>query len=229
MKKFTPIFFTLIFIMNLSELHTQDWPNLNKYKSQNEQLKSSKNTENRVVFMGNSITELWLNIHPEFFNGKNYINRGISGQTTPQMLIRFRQDVIDLSPRIVVILAGINDIAENTGTSSIEMIENNIISMVELAKSNNIRVILCSVLPAEKFPWSTKINPAEIVVNLNQKIKDYANKNNIIYVDYFSKMANKNNGMKEGLANDGIHPNKSGYLIMEPLLQKAINQLINDE
>ena len=229
MKKFTPIFFTLIFIMNLSELHTQDWPNLNKYKSQNEQLKSSKNTENRVVFMGNSITELWLNIHPEFFNGKNYINRGISGQTTPQMLIRFRQDVIDLSPRIVVILAGINDIAENTGPSSIEMIENNIISMVELAKSNNIQVILCSVLPAEKFPWSRKINPAEIVVNLNQKIRDYAKKNNIMYVDYFSEMANKNNGMKEGLANDGIHPNKSGYLIMEPLLQKAINQLINDE
>ena len=222
MKKFIPIFFTLIFIMNLSELHTQDWPNLNKYKSQNEKLKSSKNKENRVVFMGNSITELWLNIHPEFFNDKNYINRGISGQTTPQMLIRFRQDVIDLSPRIVVILAGINDIAENTGPSSIEMIENNIISMVELAKSNNIQVILCSVLPAEKFPWSRKINPAEIVVNLNQKIRDYAKKNNIIYVDYFSEMANKNNGMKEGLANDGIHPNKSGYLIMEPLLEKAI-------
>ena len=215
--------------MNLSELHTQDWPNLNKYKSQNEKLKSSKSKENRVVFMGNSITELWLNIHPEFFNGKNYINRAISGQTTPQMLIRFRQDVIDLSPRIVVILAGINDIAENTGPSSIEMIENNIISMVELAKSNNIQVILCSVLPAEKFPWSRKINPAEIVVNLNQKIRDYAKKNNIIYVDYFSEMANKNNGMKEGFANDGIHPNKSGYLIMEPLLEKAINQLINDE
>ena len=229
MKKFIPIFYTLIFIMNLSELNAQDWPNLNKYKSQNKQLKSSKNKENRVVFMGNSITELWLNIHPEFFNGKNYINRGISGQTTPQMLIRFRQDVIDLTPRIVVILAGINDIAENTGPSSIEMIENNIISMVELAKSNNIQVILCSVLPAEKFPWSRKINPAEIVVNLNQKIKDYAKKNNIIYVDYFSEMANKNNGMKEGLANDGIHPNKFGYLIMEPLLEKAINQLINDE
>ena len=214
--------------MNLPELNAQDWPNLNKYKSQNKQLKSSKNKENRVVFMGNSITELWLNIHPEFFNGKNYINRGISGQTTPQMLIRFRQDVIDLSPCIVVILAGINDIAENTGPSSIEMIENNIISMVELAKSNNIQVILCSVLPAEKFPWSRKINPAEIVVNLNQKIRDYAKKNNIIYVDYFSEMANKNNGMKEGLANDGIHPNKSGYLIMEPFLEKAINQLIND-
>ena len=229
MKKFIPIFYTLIFIMNLSELNAQDWPNLNKYKSQNKQLKSSKNKENRVVFMGNSITELWLNIHPEFFNDKNYINRGISGQTTPQMLIRFRQDVIDLSPLIVVILAGINDIAENTGPSSIEMIENNIISMVELAKCNNIQVILCSVLPAEKFPWSRKINPAEIVVNLNQKIKDYAKKNNIIYVDYFSEMANKNNGMKEGLANDGIHPNKSGYLIMEPLLEKAINQLINDE
>ena len=195
--------------MNLSELHTQDWPNLNKYKSQNEKLKSSKSKENRVVFMGNSITELWLNIHPEFFNGKNYINRAISGQTTPQMLIRFRQDVIDLSPRIVVILAGINDIAENTVPSSIEMIENNVISMVELAKSNNIQVILCSVLPAEKFPWSRKINPAEIVVNLNQKIRDYAKKNNIIYVDYFSEMANKNNGMKEGLANDGTSFRKS--------------------
>ena len=145
------------------------------------------------------------------------------------MLIRFRQDVIDLSPRIVVILAGINDIAENTVPSSIEMIENNVISMVELAKSNNIQVILCSVLPAEKFPWSRKINPAEIVVNLNRKIRDYAKKNNIIYVDYFSEMANKNNGMKEGFANDGIHPNKSGYLIMETLLEKAINQLINDE
>ena len=143
------------------------------------------------------------------------------------MLIRFRQDVIDLKPQIVVILAGINDIAENTGLSSIEMIENNIISMVELDKSNNIEVILCSVLPAEKFSWSEKINPAEIVVNLNKKIKNYALRNNIFYVDYFTKMVNKNNGIKKGLASDGINPNKSGYLIMGPLLEQAISQLIN--
>jgi lysophospholipase L1-like esterase len=143
------------------------------------------------------------------------------------MLLRFRQDVINLKPQLVVILAGINDIAENTGPSTIEMILNNIISMVELAKNNGIEVMLCSVLPAAEFPWSPTIKPAQIVIELNKKIKLYAEQNTIIYIDYFSVMKNELNGMRKDLANDGIHPNKKGYAIMEPILSKKINQIFN--
>jgi lysophospholipase L1-like esterase len=172
--------------------------------------------------MGNSITEGWLNIRPEFFANKPYVNRGIGGQTTPQMLLRFRQDVINLMPSAVVILAGINDIAGNTGPSTIEMIVDNIVSMAELAKANNIKVILCSVLPASDFPWRPGLEPVEKVVKLNVLLKTYANKHNLVYVDYFTAMADKSNGLKNELGSDGVHPNIAGYLIMEPLIEKAI-------
>ena len=217
--------FILLTSIKLIEVNGQDWPNLSKYKNANTQLDSLE-TKDRIVFMGNSITELWTTVSPSFFDNKNYVNRGISGQTTPQMLIRFRQDVINLNPLAVVILAGINDIAQNTGPSTIQMIKNNIISMIELANSNKIHVILCSVLPAEKFPWFPEILPAQKVVDLNKELREYADKNNILYVDYFSLMVNETMGMKKELANDGVHPNKKGYLIMEKTLLKAISIIL---
>ena len=217
--------FILLTSIKLIEVNGQDWPNLSKYKNANTQLDSLE-TNDRIVFMGNSITELWTTVSPSFFDNKNYVNRGISGQTTPQMLIRFRQDVINLNPFAVVILAGINDIAQNTGPSTIQMIKNNIISMIELANSNKIHVILCSVLPAEKFPWFPEILPAQKVVDLNKELREYADKNNILYVDYFSLMVNETMGMKKELTNDGVHPNKKGYLIMEKTLLKAISIIL---
>lgn len=206
--------------------YTQDWANLNRFEKENTELAISKPNEHRVVFMGNSITEGWLALRPGFFANKAYVNRGISGQTTPQMLLRFRQDVINLTPSVVVILAGVNDIAGNTGPSTIEMITNNIISMAELAKANNIKVILCSVLPAFEFPWRKELKPAEKVVKLNRVLKTYANKNNFMYVDYFAAMADESNGLKKELGDDGIHPNITGYLIMEPLVENAIKKIL---
>ena len=205
----------------------QDWANLKRFQQENSELMLAKANENRVVFMGNSITEGWLSIRPEFFKNKPYVNRGISGQTTPQMLIRFRQDVIHLKPSTVVLLAGINDIAENTGPSTIEMIANNIVSMAELAKANHINVIICSVLPANKFPWREGLKPAEKVIKLNALLQSYSKKHKLAYVDYYSAMVNDSHGLKKELGEDGIHPNKNGYLIMEPILEKAIKEYIN--
>ncbi len=209
-------------------VQAQDWANLKRFEKENIELEAPKKNEQRIVFMGNSITEGWKNIRPDFFANKPYINRGISGQTTPQMLLRFRQDVINLSPSVVVILAGINDIAGNTGPSTIEMISNNIISMAELAKSNNIKVVLCSVLPAYDFPWRPGLKPAEKVIKLNSILKSYAKKNNLVYVDYFSAMVNKSKGLKEDLGSDGIHPNAKGYKIMEPIIEKGIAFALNN-
>jgi len=203
--------------------YAQDWANLKRFQQENSELLLPKANEHRVIFMGNSITEGWLSIRPEFFKNKPYVNRGISGQTTPQMLLRFRQDVIHLKPSTVVLLAGINDIAENTGPSTIEMIANNIISMAELAKANQIKVIICSVLPANNFPWRKGIKPAEKVRKLNVILQLYSYKNKLAYVDYYSAMVNDSHGLKKELGEDGIHPNKKGYLIMEPILEKAIN------
>ena len=205
----------------------QDWANLKRFQQENSELMLAKAHEHRVVFMGNSITEGWLSIRPEFFKNKPYINRGISGQTTPQMLVRFRQDVIHLKPSTVVLLAGINDIAENTGPSTIEMIANNIVSMAELAKANHINVIICSVLPANKFPWREGLKPAEKVIKLNALLQSYSKKHKLAYVDYYSAMVNDSHGLKKELGEDGIHPNKNGYLIMEPILEKAIKKYIN--
>jgi len=205
----------------------QDWANLKRFQQENSELMLAKAHENRVVFMGNSITEGWLSIRPEFFKNKPYVNRGISGQTTPQMLVRFRQDVIHLKPSTVVLLAGINDIAENTGPSTIEMIANNIVSMAELAKANHINVIICSVLPANKFPWREGLKPAEKVIKLNTILKSYSKKHKLAYVNYYSAMVNDSHGLKKELGEDGIHPNKNGYLIMEPILEKAIKKYMN--
>ncbi len=202
----------------------QDWPNLERFKAENANQVLPTPNEKRVVFMGNSITEGWVNMHPQFFTGKFYLNRGIGGQTTPQMLLRFRADVIKLKPRVVVILAGTNDIAGNTGPSTLEMIEDNIISMAQLAKANDIKVILCSVLPVYDYPWKKGLEPAPKIIALNKLIKAYAEKSGSIYLDYFSSMVDERNGLKAEYSADGVHPNEAGYNVMEPLAEAAIEK-----
>lgn len=203
-----------------------DWPNLECFREANAKLGLPKEGENRVVFMGNSITIGWIEMHPEFFAGKSYVDRGISGQTTPQMLVRFRQDVVDLKPAVVVILAGVNDIAGNTGPSTLEMIEGNLASMAEIAKANKIKVIMCSVLPAYDFPWNPGVQPAEKIYALNQWIKKYAGENKHLYLDYFTSMADEKKGLKKEFTYDGVHPNLAGYKVMEPLVEEAIKEVL---
>lgn len=206
--------------------NAQDWGNLNRYKTANAGLYAPAPDENRVVFMGNSITEAWVNRNPDFFEDNNYIGRGISGQTTPQMLVRFRADVIDLKPKVVVILAGTNDIAGNTGPMTLDMIFGNLQSMAELARASDIKVVLSSVLPVYDYPWKPGLEPAEKIVHLNEMIKVFAKQNDMVYLDYFSAMADERNGLKKQLGDDGVHPNKTGYAIMEPLVQKAIAEAL---
>ena len=226
MKQLSLIFTLIVMMFFNQNSEAQDWPNLGRFKAENEKLGEPAKKEKRVVFMGNSITEGWSQHNPEFFEGKPYVNRGISGQTTPQMLIRFRPDVINLQPKVVVILAGINDIAGNTGPSSLKMIIDNIKSMAQLAKANKIDVVLCSVLPANDFPWNPGTEPADKVIELNRMIEKYAQENKFIYVDYFSIMVDNQKGLKSELTYDGVHPNKEGYKVMEPLVEKAIKKAL---
>lgn len=201
----------------------EDWPYLNKYRQENTKVLFPEPDENRIVFMGDSITEFWSSVQPEFFLGKNYINRGISGQTTPQMLLRFRADVINLKPKLVVLLAGGNDIAGNTGPSTLEMIQNNIFSMIELAQAHQIKPILCSVLPANHFYWKPKEKPADTIITLNKTLRHYAVAKGILFVDYYSQMADEHKGLKVDYTDDGVHPNQKGYEIMAPLIEKTID------
>ncbi|MGP1994310.1 SGNH/GDSL hydrolase family protein [Zobellia laminariae] len=206
----------------------QDWPNLSQFQDDNTKLSKPTANENRVVFMGNSITIGWIDSRPEFFADKPYVNRGISGQTTPQMLVRFRPDVIKLQPKVVVLLAGTNDIAGNTGPSTLEMIMDNIKSMADLATANDIKVILSSTLPASKYPWKPEMQPAQKIVDLNKMIKAYAEEKGHIYLDYFSAMADERNGLPKKYANDGVHPTVEGYKVMEPLVEKAIAEALQN-
>lgn len=219
--KLTLLTFVMAFF-SFQNVQGQDWPNLKQFQEANQALKPPAPDENRVVFMGNSITIGWLNSRPGFFENKPYINRGISGQTTPQMLLRFRQDVIDLQPSVVVLLAGTNDIAGNTGPSSLDMIMDNIKSMAELARANQIAVVLCSTLPAFDYPWKPGMEPAGKIVSLNKMIKKYAHDEGFVYLDYFSSMADDRNGLPKNYANDGVHPTVEGYKVMEPMVEEAI-------
>ena len=195
-----------------------DWPNLAAYRSANAKDGLPAKGEQRVVFMGDSITEFWTK---SYWN-KTTINRGISGQTSPQMLLRFRADVIALKPKVVVILAGTNDIAGNTGTSTNEMIVDNIASMVDLAKANGIKVVLCSVLPAAGFYWNEAARPAPQIAALNQLLQDSAKRQHLIYVDYYAAMVDERPGLKKAYSEDGVHPNEAGYKVMIALVDKAI-------
>jgi acyl-CoA thioesterase I len=203
-----------------------DWAFLARYRQANAALGDPKPGEARVVFMGNSITDAWAKSFPTMFPGKPYVGRGISGQTTPQMLVRFRQDVIALKPRVVVILAGINDIAGNTGPATQDMIADNLKSMTEIAKANGIAVVLSSVLPAYDFPWRRGIAPAPKVVALNAWIKCYAAQVNAVYLDYYSKMVDARGGLSPEMASDGVHPTEAGYRIMAPLAEAAIQEAL---
>lgn len=223
----------LVAFMLSTTLHAQkedplrtDWANLKRFQPDNAAIGLPKPGEKRVVFMGNSITEGWPGANPAFFEGKPYINRGISGQTTPQMLLRFRQDVIALQPAVVVILGGTNDIAGNTGPTTIEQIMDNLASMAELARTHHIGVVLSSVLPVYEYPWKPGLEPSGKIVRLNQMMQDYAAKNGCVYLDYFSAMADERNGLQAALGYDGVHPNKAGYEVMEPLAEKAIQRAL---
>ena len=233
-NKLTIIIFLFSIIMsnNAQDVYIQgggtlmDWAHLKKFEKDNERLKKI-NDPNRVVFMGNSITEGWSNFDKDFFINNPFVNRGISGQTTPQMLIRFRPDVVNLNPKSVVILAGINDIAGNTGPISLENTAENIISMAEIAKANNIKVYICSTLPAIDFPWSPGLEPGPKVIKLNTILKNYCIKNNITYVDYFSSMADDEGGLKVPeytAANDLVHPNLAGYKVMEKIILSSLEK-----
>tara|TARA_E500000331_G_C17160500_1_gene671508 strand:+ start:206 stop:892 length:687 start_codon:yes stop_codon:yes gene_type:complete len=205
----------------------QELINLNKYKEENLSLGLPKQGENRIVFMGNSITEGWKSLSPNFFLDNNYVNRGIGGETSTQMLLRFRSDVINLKPSAVVILAGINDIAENQGPISIPDIARNIFFMSQLASENNIKVILCSVLPAYDFPWRPGLNPKDKVLSLNDLIQKHVQENSFEYVDYFSSMVDERKGLIKEYGNDEVHPNLEGYKVMESIIQKSINKVLN--
>lgn len=223
--------FSLIMVTMVTSLIAQskeDWPGLRRYRDANAQLGLPGPGEKRVVFMGNSITDAWVDEDPGFFAGKSYIGRGISGQTTPQMLIRFRADVIALKPTAVVILAGINDIAGNTGPSTLEMIMDNISSMAELAVANHVVPILCSLLPAYECQWNPGQKPAGKVVALNEMIQAYATAHKLIYVDYYSPMVDERKGLKAIYQVDEVHPNLEGYHLMELLVEKAIAKVLKN-
>ena len=192
----------------------QDWAGFNRYAEQNAQV----TTTPKVVFMGDSITEGWAKEDPAFFTDNNFLGRGISGQTTSQMLVRFRKDVIDFSPRYVVILAGTNDVAKNNGDISLDNVLGNIISMCELAKANRIKPILCAVLPATRFWWRPEVRPADDLIRLNSMIKEYARSAKIPFVDYHTPLKDEHNGLPEVHAADGIHPNLHCYKIMEEII-----------
>jgi len=222
MKKGRIVLLIILWIGFYHNGYAQDWANMNRFKKQNMELGLPKAGEHRVVFMGNSITEGWPKHDPEYFANPSYINRGIGGQTTPQMLLRFRADVIDLRPEVVLILAGTNDIAGNTGPMTLEEIRDNIISMAELAKVHQISVIICSVLPAYDYAWRPGLEPNIKIPELNAMLKDYTERNNVIYLDYFSAMADDRNGLPKELAEDGVHPTNAGYAIMKELAEQAI-------
>lgn len=204
-----------------------DWAQLGRYRADNAALAPPAAGERRVVFYGDSITDAWGRMQgTTFFPGKPYVNRGISGQTTAQMLVRFRQDVIDLKPAAVVILAGTNDLAGNTGLATQRMIEDNLRSMAELAQANRIKVVLASVLPVSDYPWRPGLQPADKVRALNAWMQQYARSHGAVYLDYHSKLSNRQGGMDKALAYDGVHPTADGYALMAPLAQQALERAL---
>jgi lysophospholipase L1-like esterase len=200
----------------------QDLAGFSRYAADNAVMKPPGHKERRVVFMGDSITEFWPNLDPDFFARTDFVGRGISGQTTLQMLLRFRADVIALKPAAVHIMAGTNDLAGNTGPTDLPAIEANIASMVDLARAHGIRVIIGSVLPAAQFPWRPGLNPGPRIVALNEWLRKYSRQMHLTYVDYYGAVTNGALGMRADLSPDGVHPSKDGYLVMDRLAQAAI-------
>lgn len=200
-----------------------DWANLEKYKGANQELKKSNSGKDRIVFIGDSITEGWSDFSPEFFQQNNFVNRGISGQTTPQMLIRLKPDAVHLDPKMIVINGGTNDIAGNTGPSTHEMIIDNLCSMAEIAIKNNIDVALTTILPVYKYPGNDEVaDPPKIISFINSALEEYCKKNSLICVDYYSSMVDGKKGLKSEYGNDGVHPIKEGYEVMEKAIKNVI-------
>ena len=212
----------------MEENKNLDWPNLSRYQNENTSVGLPEKGKQRVVFMGDSITEEWSNLYPDYFDTKGYINRGIGGQTTPQMLIRFKPDVIDLEPDIVVILAGTNDIAGNTGPSNVKMITDNIFSMAELARAHQIKVVLSSILPVFEYEWAKEIKDVPATIDsVNDELKKYVNDHGLVYVDYFSPMVDQRKGLNKDYTYDGVHPNQDGYILMSSLAEKVLSRLLH--
>jgi len=232
-----PRFLLILLIVLPATLQAQNRVNVidyakgDRYEEANAALPSVQNGESRVVFMGDSITAGWAKKRPTFFSDNHFIGRGISGQVTHQMLLRFRADVIDLNPRVVVILAGTNDIAQNSGPATLEAVAGNIKSMAELAKQNGIIPVLCSVLPAKDFAWRANKNPLTNIPKLNALIKAYAMANDIAYVDYYAAMDDGNGGLKvpeHTTAEDMVHPNEAGFAVMERVLKPIIDKALKN-
>jgi lysophospholipase L1-like esterase len=205
-----------------------DWAQLGRYREDDMKLGDPKPGEQRVVFLGASITDFWGRRYGRFFPGKPYVNRGISGQTTPQLLVRFQQDVVHLHPAVVIIAdAGANNIAGNTGPATLEMFQDDIESMVAIARANHIRVVLASLLPASWFPWNPEARPAAAIRAWNKWLKEYAGQQHMVYLDYYSALVDGEGGMKPELAFDkAVHPNDAGYAVMQPLAEKAIAEAL---
>jgi lysophospholipase L1-like esterase len=220
MKKI--IFLPLLFISLGFYAQTKDWAQFERYESKNESL----TVRPKVVFMGNSITDCWVDSVPQLFAENNFVGRGISGQVSSQMLVRFQEDVINLRPKVVVICCGTNDIAQNNGYISLEHILQNIKSMCELARANNIKPIVCSTLPAKAFKWRPEMKPANDIIALNEMIKAYAKENKIPYVDYHSALKDEENGLPRKYSKDGVHPNAQGYAVMESVIMPILKKVL---
>ena len=233
MKKCNVFVYFLMLNIILSSANAQNkideswinWTNFKKYANQNMEAKSKQKGEIRVVFLGNSIFEGWSSARPDFFNNKPYYNRGISGQVTAQMLLRFQEDVVNLDPDVLVLKAGINDIAENAGPYDQQKTLNNIKSIVQLAKANKIKIVLCSVLPANRFVWRPALTPADKVIELNVALQAYAKQENVLYLDLYAAVVDDKKGMKADYANDGVHPTVEGYKVLEHLVEEAIKRV----
>lgn len=225
------IWFLSFIVIAQDRFDVNKYANFEKYRDANMKLGAPAEDENRVVFMGNSITEAWERINPDFFKKTGYVDRGISGQVTHQMLLRFRADVLDLKPKAVAILAGTNDIAQNSGFVAIKDIAENIMSMAELADCHGIKVIICSVLPAIDFPWRPGLEPANKIIELNKILKKYAVEKEFEYVDYYTAMVDDKGGLKVPdytSADDLVHPNENGYKVMEKLAEAAIEKALKE-
>lgn len=218
--------FSILFMSMSLLCYSQDWFNFNRYHDANDSIKAN-NDYPEVVFMGNSITQNWAYYHPEFFNKHHFCGRGIGGQTSSQMLVRFMSDVVELHPKAVVIMAGTNDVAHNDYYVSHDQVVNNIIAMCQLAQANGIIPIISSIPPCAAFPWSpTIVNPGQIIVDINEKLKEYAANHGIVYVDYHAALVDENLGLPQTLSDDGCHPNAGAYFTMEKMVLQAIEEAL---
>jgi lysophospholipase L1-like esterase len=212
----------LLFVALSLSAQSKDWAQFYRYEGKNDSL----TTRPDVVFMGNSITDCWADTVPAFFADNNFVGRGISGQVSSQMLVRFQEDVINLHPKVVVICCGTNDIAQNNGPITLEHILHNIKSMCQLARANKIKPVVCSTLPAKGFKWRPDMKPANDIIRLNEMIKAYAQENKIPYVDYHSALKDEENGLPRKYSKDGVHPNAQGYAVMESVIMPVLKKIL---